>query len=129
MNSRRLISLSSLIFATLFVILALLVLFRSQPLRLPERPETVPSTSHWLGGVDGGVWITCCAKGKRQVFCEFFADVTGVRVDSAVFIAPSNFPDLVVNKSFYDSLSYFDGERIRTITGEFYVKNSTLKKA
>lgn len=113
---------SILVISAFVLAVSLYLVFRPMQITVPAKPALVPNTAHWLGGVDGGAWIACQVLSPSTVSCEFFADVTGVRVDKAIFVSPPKSKNLVVDDEFYDSLSYFDGERIRTNSGKFFVK-------
>lgn len=45
---------------------------------VPERPESVPQSAAWIGGVDGGAWIECSLDNeKRANWCTAWSDQTG----------------------------------------------------
>lgn len=121
---QRLITLNRTVLVVLALAVAFWFIYQPAEHVVPIKPASVPLGARWLGGIDGGVWIECRPMSAHTVECEFFADVTGVQVDKAVFISPDREKKLRVDNAFYESLSYFDGERIRTNTGDFFVKES-----
>lgn len=40
----------------------------------PKRPPLVPINSHWIGGIDGGHWITCSKVKGNNYYCHIYLD-------------------------------------------------------
>ena len=93
--------------------------------RPPVRPSQVPTDARWVGGVDGGDWISCQHQSGISMRCHIYADVTGVVVDSGVFITKEGHRFPVGTDLFYSNISYFDGERIKLRKGMAYERGKT----
>lgn len=43
----------------------------------PKRPPTVPLEASWIGGVDGGVWVSCDRATANILKCRVFSEDGG----------------------------------------------------
>ena len=114
----NILSVAALIVALLFACFT----FIKPTSSTPEKPANVPSDAQWVGGIDGGDWLICHEVSTRTMTCTVFADVTGVLVDEGIFTFDEEHQSKIGSDSFYASLSYFDGERIKLRNGGFYEK-------
>lgn len=78
------------------------VLFKSDA-AIPERPQTVPANAVWVGGADGGDWISCVVQQQHELRCAIYADTTGVLAEEGIYAL-----DTAHLLSRYDQLDQFE---------------------
>lgn len=65
--------------AVLIIGLVLFFVIMNNKIEQPERPENVPTSAVWDGGVDGGNWIACnnVDSTNNLFFCKVYEDYSG----------------------------------------------------
>ncbi len=91
----------------------------------PRKPELVPSSALWAGGVDGGNFILV-EKYKdedRLFFARIYNDFTGeIEYEGLVeYNGSKDLTNLLNNQSFYRG---WDGDRLYLIDGEIMTSHS-----
>jgi hypothetical protein len=91
---------------------------------VPARPSKVPSGAHWLGGVDGGVWIKCVPSSSEKVIrCAVFQAEMGDILVEEDFFSEKPLPQLAGSKDFYESLIYYDADGVHAKGTIYRVRN------
>lgn len=114
MTTAKLVGLAVL---SLVVAIGIGVYLRSEKLIYPPiRPNHLPTTAKWFGGLDGGDWLDCKLSGGA-VSCTIYSDL-GEKIASGKFVAVSG---RRLRQTDVESLCCFDGStilRIGAIDGE-----------
>jgi len=84
------------------------------------KPQNIPLSSQWVGGQDGGDWISCKELPKLKMECSIFNEITGELAETAVFAIP----DAKKHSSTLD-IDFYDGDKIVTMDGEIFLKNKS----
>lgn len=74
-------------FAAALVLVGALLLWPIEPVppQAPQRPDGVPASAVWGGGVDGGVWHECMLKGEGYQ-CSLYHDHSGELLAKGFFL-------------------------------------------
>lgn len=65
----------------------------SEPLDPPERPEQVPESAVWAGGLKRGFWFQCEGTDAQGLYsCTIYNEDTGQAEQSGIFEAPGRSP-------------------------------------
>lgn len=89
---------------------------------IPQRPESIPNESIWVGGHDGGVFVFIRSNGGPNLD-EYFGEIYYVSGDLAykglLYLYPQNSDGFDINNP--ESYQGWDGDTI------YLINNKTLK--
>jgi len=94
----------------------------------PKKPESVPNTALWAGGIDGGnfIFVKTYKHEEKLFFAQIYNDFSGeIEYEGLVkYFGSKNITDLLNNPSFYRG---WDGDSLHLIDGEIMTIYSSEK--
>ena len=80
------------------------------------RPQQVPASANWVGGVNGGVWIECSIDDRNKVnYCKIYNENTGSIEAEGAFVLKGTQKAASRDELYFNS---FDGYVIRMENGK-----------
>ncbi len=98
----------------------------------PDRPENVPKSAFWQGGLDGGAWYQCSnTKKDLQYYCTIYNDFTGEIIIQDNFDIYVSINQKYILLSDYINVEKLTGNEINAFNGvdEIYLNGSLLLKS
>lgn len=91
-----------------------------------ERPAGVPDSATWVGGPDGGVFVSLAPDPERKAYaCTVYNDYTGA-VEATGYFRPDSQGDPIPLPA-PPKVSGWDGERLHLASGETHQLLSELE--
>lgn len=97
----------------------------------PDKPENVPESAFWQGGLDGGAWYQCSAtKRELRYYCTVYNDFTGEIIIEDDFDIYVSIKQKNVLMSDYINIEKLTSNEINAFNGidEIYLSGSLLLK-
>jgi len=108
-----------------FALIALLALAacssRDEPAPAPAKPNSVPASAVWVGGVDGGVFVDIGPAAPGEYRVRVFQASGETEVDGVFVPGPATSPTAMITAS---SISGWDGEQLLLDDGGSLVAKS-----
>jgi methylase of polypeptide subunit release factors len=123
-----------IILTSLLTVFILLIIFNPPEVIVesnvssPQKPESVPNTALWAGGIDGGnfIFVETYKDEDKLFFARIYNDFTGeIEYEGLVkYNGSKDLTNLLNNQSFYRG---WDGDSLHLIDGEIMTMHSNKK--